>query len=126
MEKETFNTNIEQALQQWAQVKEQTPKGYFEQAPQQLFEVIKLKKSKRTSVIYTLSKVAIAAVVVTIIANLYFLKNVKNSFDIKDISTEEIEGYISMNEVDFLGSDDKNTYNDIVEYVNETKDSLIN
>ena len=74
MEKEQININKEVtiALQQWSKNIERVPEGYFEGAPQQVLQAIKKKK---TTLIYTLSKLSVAAIFIAIIANVYFIHN---------------------------------------------------
>lgn len=130
MEKETINKELETALLQWAKSNEAVPEDYFAKAPQNVLQAIKAKKKKST-LIFTLSKLAVAAVFIALIANFYFINNhVKvdqiNTIALKDVSTEEIETYLAKNDLDVTAMDDKSLNNDIEDILNQSQDSSIN
>ena len=131
MEKEQININKEVtiALQQWSKNIERVPEGYFEGAPQQVLQAIKKKK---TTLIYTLSKLSVAAIFIAIIANVYFIHNSNinsnkvNTIAIQDLSNEEIETYLTKNDMDVTAIDDNNLNSDIENILNQSQDSLNN
>lgn len=119
------NDKLAALMHSWANNKEEVPMGYFENAPQNVLNQIAAKKKKKQSIIYTLTRLSIAAVVIAIITNVYFLNNTR-SIEMKDITTEELEAYITKNDIDFIGVDNTNASEEIAEYFNESKDSLTN
>lgn len=131
MEKEQININKEVtvALQQWSKNNESVPEGYFDDAPKQVLQSIKKKK---TTLIYTLSKLSVAAVFIAIIVNVYFIRNGNilsnkvNAIAIQDLSNEEIETYLTKNDMDNTAIDDNNLNSDIENILNQSQDSLNN
>jgi phage FluMu gp28-like protein len=130
MEKETINKELETALLQWAKSNETVPEDYFAKAPQNVLQAIKAKKKKST-LIFTLSKLAVAAVLIALIANFYFTNNQVtldkvNTIALKDLSTEEIETYLVKNDLDLTAMDDKSLNNEMEDILIQSQDSSIN
>ena len=105
------------------------PENYFDQFPAQL--LTKVHQKKKPSMIIQLGSLSIAAAFLLIVAGSYFWTSINNtkentSIAIHEISTEEIDSYVSNNEwmVDAEMQSEINKLGLNLEENNQSKDSI--